>query len=172
MNGTTRPPEAQATAWLLAAAALVLGIVLGRTGGEGAPARVLGETTRVVIAEGGIGYTARLDTGAAVTSVHALDIEVVDGDPADLMRNKGKTVRYTLVNEDGARARMSSRIERVQRVRTGPCVDYRYHVHLTIAHGGRSQRTLVNLNDRSYAREKMLLGRNWIRQGYLVKVGS
>ncbi len=41
--------------------------------------KVVGETARISLADAGIEYLARIDTGARITSVHALDMEVPGG---------------------------------------------------------------------------------------------
>jgi hypothetical protein len=157
------------TPTLLALALLLLGLFLGHSP-RVREREVLAGVEQMVVTEAGIVFAARLDTGAAISSIHAENIEVVDGDPADLARNKGKYVKFTLVNERKARARLKARIEDVQMIRTGDCREYRYHVYLTVAYRGRGQRVLVNLNNRDYAAQRMLVGRNWLEQGYVVDV--
>lgn len=154
---------------LLAPALLAAGVFIGDLQAASRVKVLAGEET-VVVAEAGLAFDARIDTGAGISSVHAEDIEVLGGDPVEAARNVGRLVRFTLVNEHGARATLTSRIERVRNIRTGDCKEARYHVLLTLAHGGRSQRVLVNLNDRSYSPNRLLVGRNWLSRGYLVDV--
>jgi len=41
--------------------------------------KVIGETAQISMTDGNIEYLARIDTGARITSVHALDVEVAGG---------------------------------------------------------------------------------------------
>ncbi len=157
-------------ALLMGPVLLAAGVFIGDLQADSRVEVLAGEET-LIVAEVGLAFRARMDTGAGVSSVHAEDIEVLGGDPLEPARNLGRLVRFTLVNEEGASATLTSRIERVRSIRTGDCSEARYHVHLTLAHGGRSQRVLVNLNDRSYSPHRLLVGRNWLARGYLVDVG-
>lgn len=129
---------------------------------------VLAPVEPVRVVEAGLGYRARLDTGAVVSSIHAEDIEVRGGAPVPGVQDVGKPVRFVLVNEAGERRAVVAEVAQVRGVRMADCREVRYHVHLTIQHRGRAHRVLVNLNDRSQAGDKLLLGRNWLRQGYAV----
>jgi hypothetical protein len=159
---------------MLAACALIgfgAGLLLGRSTGAGiATDDVVAGREHVVIADGPIEFLARLDTGALVSSVHARGIEIIDADPNDPRRNRGKTVRFTLDNGRGGSTTLERSIELVQRIRSADCVEWRYHVQLAITFRGRTQKVLVNLNDRSGLAEPLLLGRNWLRQGYAVVI--
>lgn len=157
-------------ALLMVPVLLAAGVFIGDLQADSRVEVLAGEET-IIVAEAGLAFRARLDTGAGISSVHAEDIEVLGGDPLEPARNLGRLVRFTLVNEQGAEATLTSRIERVRDIRTGDCSEARYHVYLSLAHGGRSQRVLVNLNDRSYSPNRLLVGRNWLARGYLVDVG-
>jgi hypothetical protein len=90
----------------------------------------LGAYEAVSIAEAGLVFNARLDTGATVEAT----------------------------------------IEQVRGIKTSDCQELRYHVYLTVRHRGKSYRLLINLNDRSGSKDKLLLGRNWLRHGFSVDV--
>lgn len=154
----------------LAAGAVLLAVaVLGFLAGHAWSRRDrLAPVETVLIAEAGLRFQARLDTGAVVSSVNALDIEVVGGGAQPSRRDAGKQIRFVLVNEHGERRPVSARIAEVRGIRTADCRELRYHVHLTVVFRGRAHRVLTNLNDRSAAADKLLLGRNWLRHGYTV----
>jgi hypothetical protein len=170
-EGGSRPASTARTPVLLALLLClpVAGFLIGDLQAA-SRALVLAGEEEIVIAEAGIAFRARMDTGAGISSIHAEDIEVLGGESADPQQHHGRMVRFTLVNENDARATITTRIERVRSIRTGDCEKSRYHVYLTLTHGGRSERVLVNLNDRSYSPNRLLVGRNWLRQGFLVDV--
>lgn len=170
MQALPRYFHPQANTVLLGAALLLAVYGMGRLQSRAPANEVLAGVEPIVVTEAGIVFEARMDTGAAISSVHAEDIEVIDGHPTELAQNRGKFVKFTLVNERKARARLKARIEEVQMIRTGDCREYRYHVYLTLAHRGRGQRVLVNLNDRHYSSQRMLIGRNWLEAGYVVDI--
>ncbi len=126
----------------------------------------------VRIAEGPIDFLARLDTGATVSSINAEHIEVVNGEGRPTRRDVGRRIRFVLVNHLGQRMPLEAEIAEIHGIRSADCREIRYHVYLTVAFRGRSQRVLMNLNDRGATDEKLLLGRNWLAQGYSVAAGD
>jgi len=160
---------------LAAVIAFMAGVLAGWQGIAGGVtrARLVQGVEIVRIAEGGIDYTARVDSGAAISSVNARNIAVDGGDAEDPRKNIGRTVHFTLDNGHGQSAEVDAEIIDVKSVRTGDCREWRYHVHLTVDFGGRTANLLVNLNDRSALGEKMLLGRNWLETGnYVIAVSD
>ncbi|MGR9093146.1 MAG: putative ATP-dependent zinc protease [Gammaproteobacteria bacterium] len=130
----------------------------------------LGAYEAVSIAEAGLVFNARLDTGATVSSINAREIEIVGGSTTPASSNAGKRVRFTLENGLGESSRVEATIEQVRGIKTSDCQELRYHVYLTVRHRGKSYRLLINLNDRSGSKDKLLLGRNWLRHGFSVDV--
>jgi len=133
---------------------------------------VIHATEPFVIAEGPITFVARLDTGAAISSINARDITVNGADESHPRRDIGKPIHFTLVNEKDESVTLDSTVSDVKSVRTGDCREWRYHVYLTLIFHGRKERLLVNLNDRSAFAEKMLVGRDFLGHGYAVQVGD
>ncbi len=129
----------------------------------------VGETAVITVAEAGLPYLARIDTGARVTSLHAFDLQIEDVDP-DPRNNIGKTLRFSTENERGERVLMRSQISGVARVRNAQGVEYRYEVLLTMQRRGKLKPVTVNLRDRSAMTYKLLMGRNWLRGDYVVDV--
>jgi hypothetical protein len=127
------------------------------------PARV-----EVGITEAGLAFRARLDTGAVVSSINAQDIEVIGGEGKPSRRDAGRMVSFVLVNDAGERRQLTAQIAQVRGIRTADCREVRYHVYLTVRFRDKSYRVLTNLNDRSHADDKLLLGRNWLRYGFAV----
>lgn len=157
---------------LTLAAALAIGVFIGwqGIGGGVTRGRLLRGVETVTIVEGPISFEARVDSGAAISSVNAREVVVPDGDPDNPRRNVGRQAHFTLANARGETAALSGEIVDVKSVRTGDCREWRYHVYLTVEVRHRRTRLLMNLNDRSALGEKMLIGRDWLRQGYVVDV--
>lgn len=120
---------------------------------------IIGPTALVVIQEASISFNARVDTGAGTTSIHAKNIRIANG-----------MVDYTIINQSGSEARLSSRVVREGVVKNAEVRETRVFVYLNIQHQGQTRQTLVNLNDRSKSSYKLLLGRNWLTGSYLVDV--
>jgi len=131
---------------------------------------VLSAMVPILIEEAGIEFLARLDTGATVSSINAVNIEIVGADEQPKRDHVGRIARFMLINANGQQAEVEAPVEEVRGVRTADCRELRYHVYLTVVRGRESYRVLMNLNDRSESREKLLLGRNWLRHGFSVDV--
>jgi hypothetical protein len=122
----------------------------------------------VVIEEANLEFNARLDTGAQVSSINAVEVEVINGEGRPTRRDIGRQVAFSVLNERGERARIQTVITGIHAIRTADCREFRYHVSLTVRRGSHRQKILVNLNNRAQSAEKLLLGRNWLEAGYLV----
>ncbi|MGF1697145.1 RimK/LysX family protein [Vibrio lamellibrachiae] len=116
-------------------------------------------------------YRARIDTGATRTSLHAMNIEVIDG-VDELDANIGKEVRFVTGNELGDYNQHQAEIVAVRRIRNSFGADIRYSVNFTLAHEGYEKTVEVNLRDRSKMTDKLLIGRDWLSCQYLVDVSQ
>jgi hypothetical protein len=58
----------------------------------------------------------------------------------------------------------------VQTVRSAKGREKRYMVWLTLTANGLSKKILANLRDRSQMKYKLLMGRDWLAQDFLVDV--
>jgi hypothetical protein len=123
--------------------------------------RLIGQTARVGIEDASLDFIARVDTGAASTSVHAESVRV-----------QGDMVDFVLVNHDGSRVPMRMPVARTGTVRNSEGGKKRVFVEMTLSHEGQSKRVLVNLNDRSGLTYRLLLGRNWLKDDYMVDVSQ
>ncbi len=122
----------------------------------------------VTIAESGQAFQARLDTGAVVSSINAHELKVLGSDGPPSGRDIGKMISFVLINDRGERHPLTARIVQVRGIRSADCREIRYHVYLTVQFRGKDYRVLTNLNDRSNAGDMLLLGRNWLRNGFAV----
>jgi hypothetical protein len=123
------------------------------------PKHVIGPTETVEIAEASMDLLARVDTGARTTSVHAEGIKV-----------DGGFVSFELAGPCGARVPMRLPIAKTQEVRSATGSEERIFVELTLEHDGRAKSVLVNLKNRSHMTYPLLLGRNWLKDDYVVDV--
>lgn len=121
--------------------------------------RVIGPTEKVEIADASIGLIGRVDTGARTTSLHAEAIEVGES-----------TVSFMLIGPGGERVPMHKPIAEIATVRSATGSEERVFVELTLQHGGLAKPVLVNLKDRSHMNYPLLLGRNWLKDDYVVDI--
>lgn len=112
-------------------------------------------------------FLARIDTGAATTSIHAIDLEVEDAGE-DMKDNIDKTIHFTLVNKEGKEWRTSARISEVKQVRNSQGVETRYLVPLRLGWDTINKTVDVNLRDRSSMEYKLLIGRDWMENEVVI----
>ncbi|HXV19717.1 MAG TPA: RimK/LysX family protein [Desulfuromonadales bacterium] len=148
---------------------LLAGLTLLAPAAEALEKRIVGATEVVTVEEAGLSFLGRMDTGAATTSIHAVDIEVAGPLPegADCT---GLPVAFTVVNEQGESCRLTARVEKTENIRTSEGKEERLFVNLTVGWQGEEKQVLVNLNDRSAMKYRLLLGRNWLENDFLVDV--
>lgn len=165
----SRLPRCRSAARL--AAALALLAWAGCTGAVDPPeaGRVLGATERVRVLDADLDFLAIVDTGAHRSSIHALELEVADAAP-DMRDDVGKRVEFRVVNEAGRSRRVAATISDVALVRTSHGSEPRYIVPLRLRWRDVEREVHVNLHDRTPMTYKLLLGRDWIQQGFVVDV--
>lgn len=132
-------------------------------------AQVMGATEVVRVEQAGLDFVARIDSGAGSTSIHALDVQIEDPEPA-MRDNVGKRVRVLVENERGRARWLESVIAEVTYVRNVHQTDARYTVPLDLVWNGTEKRVHVNLRDRTPMSYKLLIGRDWLDDDFLVDV--
>lgn len=162
------------TWWLLSGVAVVP-LAVSATGLYPASSpekpRLIGQTAEVTEANSGVAITARVDTGAAVTSLHVGEDDLVIPEPAeDPYENLGKPVRLRIANRDGHSSWVETRLVDYVEVRSANGAEHRYRVRLPLRFGGVEKESIVNLNDRSQMTYRMLLGRDFLEGDFLVDV--
>lgn len=148
--------------WLAAAtlAALVYGA--GGVTPGGAEIAILGYLENVRLMPDDIGVRAKLDTGADVTSLHALDIRRID-------RKGEKWVRFTVEAPNGRTATFERKLVRTMRIkRHGGGTEQRPVVRLAFCVAAQTLEAEVNLVDRTGFNEPMLIGRNAMPKGIAI----
>ena len=125
---------------------------------------VLGGIEQVRIDPPGLQLTARLDTGAAGSSLHALDVREFERD--------GKTwVKFQLVDASTGQSVEVSRPVVRSIAPKDAAGSKRYIVSLKATIAGIAQFTEFALTDRSSSAHPVLIGRNFLRDQAVVDVG-
>ncbi|HAH06478.1 MAG TPA: hypothetical protein DCM05_08125 [Elusimicrobia bacterium] len=137
-------------------AALTVGLALCALA-AGKPQRIA-STEKVVLLPWKVELTARTDTGAAVSSLDARDVHV-----------SSQTVRFRLAPELGGLS-LELPIAGWMEVRSAEARERRPVVELEFCLAGKVSKARFNLNDRSKVRHPALIGRNVLKQGFVVDV--
>jgi hypothetical protein len=134
------------------------------------PAKVviIGETALITVAEAELTYKTRVDTGARVTSLHAYDIVVKNGD-TDAKKNVAKEVTFTTSNGEDTTT-ITTVIVDVATVRNSQGTEERYEVELTVGWQDIAKKIRVNLRDRGHMTFPLLIGRNWLNSTVAPKI--
>jgi hypothetical protein len=126
---------------------------------------IIGATEVIEIEPSKLQFKARVDTGAQTSSIHAEDVEIDLNGGA-----KGKPISFTVVNREGQSQRIHSHVVRQIVVKTSEGSERRYAVPMIVTLKQHSKTVLVTLNDRAHMRYRLLLGRNWLRDDYIVDI--
>ncbi len=126
------------------------------------PMKVVGLIENVRVDPGGLIFSAKLDTGADHCSVNAHSVH--------RFKRKGERwVRFQLITGDGTAVSLERQLVRLATIkRHGGKKHKRPVVMLTICLGTVSREVQVNLVDRSRFNYKMLIGRSFMRDAFLV----
>jgi hypothetical protein len=133
--------------------------------------RMIGATALVTEMSTGLPLPARVDTGATCCSIHCAKFEIKDA-TEDPKTNIGKLVRFMIqpIDGDGKGEWVESKIVDHVIVRTSEREDERYKVRLKLRVDDVEKKVLVTLNDRENMKYPILLGRNFLRDDFLVNV--
>ncbi|MCW8996830.1 MAG: ATP-dependent zinc protease [Psychromonas sp.] len=131
---------------------------------------VLGQTEWVYVSKAKKSYRARIDTGAATSSINAADIEPFE-------RDGKKWVRFNLNLEEGSQAQIiEAKIRRIVRIAqsTNPDdeTERRFVVKLHVRIGNIAHYTEFTLTDRSHMDYPILIGRSFMQDVILVDVSK
>jgi hypothetical protein len=133
--------------------------------------RMIGATALVTEVSTGLPLPARVDTGATCCSIHCAQLEIKDA-AKDPKTNIGKPVRF-LIQPRGGKGKgewIEAKIVDHVTVRTSESEDERYKVRLKLRVDDIEKKVLVTLNDREKMKYPVLLGRNFLRDDFLVNV--
>lgn len=165
---------------LAAFSGLVLGVVVGRVsnrdGRASQPLPVLGPTTLVRLVGHDLRLAARVDTGAEATSIHCPNSAITPVDSGDLADPEsliGELVDLNLVDDEGRTAVIRTEVLGLPRVRNADGqVEPRFEIRLPLEVEGVERQAFVTLNDRSTMRYRVLLGRDFLRDAFVVDVSG
>ncbi len=140
--------------------ALLLMVAMMTTFWDTAPAEekkiVVGEIEDVILLPWGLKLPARIDTGAAVSSLDARELKVRAGFAEFKLSKKYGELQLRLPVVDWLTIRSSEARERRPIVEVELCI------------GSKRVTTRVNLNDRSGVKYPLLIGRNTLKKSFIV----
>jgi len=124
--------------------------------------QIAGLIEKVRIGKPGVEFQAKLDTGADISSIDAIDITAEE-------RGGAKWLRFTVVRVDNERISLSGEFVRYSKVkRIGGAVGRRPVVLLELCVGSVSRLTEVSLADRKGFDYDVLVGRNFLNGHFMV----
>jgi hypothetical protein len=131
---------------------------------------ILGETEWVYVTAAKSNYRARIDTGAATSSINAADIERFE-------RDGKKWVRFYLSHDNSPETQLiEARIRRIvkiaQSTNSEEETERRFVVKLHVIIGDISHQTEFTLTDRSHMEYDILIGRSFLQDVALVDVSQ
>jgi hypothetical protein len=116
----------------------------------------VGFVEEVILLPWGLKMPARIDTGATTSSLDVRELSVKD-----------QTAEFKLPGKYGSRL-IRLPIVKWKTVRSAEAKGERPVVEIEICLGSKRIRTLVNLNDRSKVKYSLLLGRNTLKNHFVV----
>ncbi len=119
---------------------------------------IVGGVEDVILLPWKIKVPARVDTGAAKSSLDARGLKVEED-----------TVQFKLPEKYGG-LELRLPIAGWRHIRTPEGLERRPVVEMEICFGSKRIRTLVNLTDRSMVKYPLILGRNFLRENFIVDV--
>jgi len=132
-------------------------LIMGVTGAVDAQEKVtIGLVEDVVLMPWKIRLPARIDTGAAVSSLDARSLKVIDNEVEFVLPSKygGQKIRLPIAGW--------------HTVRSAEAKERRPIIEIELCVGPKLIRTKVNLNDRSQMKYPFLLGRNILMENFVV----
>ena len=137
--------------------------------GETVQKQIIGPTATVEEAESDLAFRARVDTGATTSSFH-VEEWVIEDEATEMTENIGKTIRIKLKNHLKQTDWIKRKILDISTIKTSEQQEERYIVRMTLRLNDVEKRVLVSLNDRSHMNYPALLGRNFLRDDFVVDV--
>ncbi len=116
----------------------------------------VGEVEEVILLPWRVRLPARIDTGAATSSLDARDLKVKDNMAEFKLpkKNGGLSLRLSVIGW--------------QDIRSADFTEKRPVVEITLCMGPKLIRTQVTLNDRSSVRYPLIIGRNVLKDNFVV----
>ncbi|CAA6808783.1 MAG: Unknown protein [uncultured Sulfurovum sp.] len=124
---------------------------------------IIGAIEKVHLLDVNMVLKARIDTGAKTTSIDAREITPFE-------RNGVKWVRFTCVNGNKSKTIEKKILRTVEIKRHGTKSQNRYVIEMNVMLGTVSRLIQVNLNNRKSYVYPVLIGRNFLRNSFIVDV--
>jgi len=146
----------------LALGAAWLFVFLFSAPGQAREKTSVGFLEEVRIFPGDLFLQAKIDTGADNSSLHATSMMRI--------KRKGQTwVRFRVQDQNGRRHTLERPLVRMTGIKRDEGTrERRPVVELVICLGGVAKKVPVNLNDRSHYKYKVLVGRSFLQEDFLV----
>jgi hypothetical protein len=119
---------------------------------------VLGISEIAELQSTGIKYDAKVDSGAETSSLHATNIKVFQND----------MVSFITENEKGQSITLTKHIEFKKVIKSASGQKERIFIKEIIRIGNNTYQIFINLADRTNLSKKMLIGKDIIKQGFLI----
>jgi len=116
----------------------------------------IGEVEEVVLMPWGVRVSARIDTGAATSSLDARELTV-----------KNNIAEFKLPKKYGS-LQLRLPVKEWQKIRSADFKEQRPVVEITFCMGPKLIHTHVTLNDRSAVRYPLIIGRNVLKDNFVV----
>jgi hypothetical protein len=139
------------------------------------PKLVIGSTATISEVSSGLPFAARIDTGAKSCSLHVEKWEIKDPEkrPVD---NIGKSIRFQIKNDEGETEWIETIVAGRVRIKSSVHKEGnsqgRYKVRLTLQWKNFKKDVLVSLTDRTDMEYPLLIGRNFLRDDFVVDVSQ
>lgn len=125
---------------------------------------IIGQVEEVTIEHSDFIIQAKIDTGAENSSLNAANIHLAK-------RGKEKWISFEVTNKDGKTLKLERKIIRFVRIkRKEATTQQRPSVELNICLAGVLKKVEVNLVNRSNFNFQMLIGRSFLKGGFVVDV--
>jgi len=135
---------------------LLLTTLLAPGKGEAGDKITIGEVEEVILMPWGVRLPARIDTGADTSSLDARELKV-----------KNNIAEFKLPKQYGA-LELQLPVKAWQNVRSADFKEKRPVVEITFCMGPKLLHIRVNLNDRSTVKYPLILGRNALKDHFVV----
>jgi hypothetical protein len=132
----------------------------------------IGSTAELNIKDIQMPFAARIDTGATMSSLHAVDLSIEHEAQGDLKHNIGKQISFTTCNHLQQQIRVQAKIRNVLLVKSLQGIEARYIVVMHVGYHGSEFKVELSLRDRTKMDYKLLIGRNWLAGKFVVDVES
>ena len=131
----------------------------------------IGLVAEVTETSSGLTFKALVDTGAGRCSMNCQEVEI-ENESEKPEENIGKAARILLVNEKGEEEWIQTRLVDYSNITNVDGSNPRYHVRLVLRCQGFEREVSVSLKNRSHMTFRMLLGRNFLKDNFVVDVSK